>query len=785
MLLNVLDGVSYGLIMFPPASTFAGFGSVGVSMFFLTTIVSQLVYTLGASGFAGANGSMIIEVVPFFHMIGTTILNELGPDADPRSVIATTMAAFALSSILTGIAFMLLGKFQLGALINFFPRHILIGCIGGVGWFLIETGLEVCGGLKEESFQYNWDHFEYFFLTPRVMALWLPAMLLAIGLRVITHRYDHQLIFPSYFIGICTAFYVVVLAFSLDISDLRRDGWVFDLGDAGGANGFQWWEFWTFFDFRRTSWYCLWITMPTQMALLFFNLLHPPLNVPALAISLDQEIDTNKELVAHGWSNLAAGLVGTVPNYVVYVNSLLFYRVGGGSRTAGMLLAIATFGLLIIGPQPIAYIPVLLVGALIFVLGIDLVKEAVWDTRNRIPVTIWSIIIVMSVWDFVIGVLAGIVFCFIQTSQTSAIRTVFTGTAAMSNVRRPHAHREYIRQVANQTVIMRLQGHIFFGTISKLEDRVRQLLDEGQWDQQPVRFVILDFSLVLGVDISSAEALVRLQRLLDSKSVMLIICGVTEGSLVWRSLHNVEIFKADKNVESFVTVEQAIEWTENAYIRAWFMSQGAQRTPLLDRTAVPLTMAQPARVPMTWSESFGAGSPRRSQLREAGQTLVSKSQAVLPPVDLSAEPMPTLLKVFWSFSDVTPPESFAPIIPYLQRVSVREGATLWEQGDMPDGLYFVETGLLRAVYDFGSHAPQVQECMVAGTVSGELSALSGLERNSRVFAERNCVLWKLSSESLARMRDEQPKVAIYFTELIIKVAKVEYDILLSSLAGRA
>jgi len=32
-------------------------------MFFLTTVVSQLVYTLGGSGFAGANGSMMIEVV--------------------------------------------------------------------------------------------------------------------------------------------------------------------------------------------------------------------------------------------------------------------------------------------------------------------------------------------------------------------------------------------------------------------------------------------------------------------------------------------------------------------------------------------------------------------------------------------------------------------------------------------------------------------------------------------------------------------------------------------------
>jgi len=55
----------------------------------------------------------------------------------------------------------------------------------------------------------------------------------------------------------------------------------------------------------------------------------------------------------------------------------------------------------------------MLVGALIFVLGIDLVKEALWDTRKRVNkleyFTIVSIMIAMTVWDFVFGVLFGII----------------------------------------------------------------------------------------------------------------------------------------------------------------------------------------------------------------------------------------------------------------------------------------------------------------------------------------------------------------------------------------
>jgi SulP family sulfate permease len=71
----------------------------------------------------------------------------------------------------------------------------------------------------------------------------------------------------------------------------------------------------------------------------------------------------------------------------------------------------------------------MVVGALIFVLGIDLVKESLWDTRHRVSryavrmcyfsaqliflraeyVTIMSIMVCMTVWDFVTGVIFGII----------------------------------------------------------------------------------------------------------------------------------------------------------------------------------------------------------------------------------------------------------------------------------------------------------------------------------------------------------------------------------------
>jgi MFS superfamily sulfate permease-like transporter len=48
------------------------------------------------------------------------------------------------------------------------------------------------------------------------------------------------------------------------------------------------------------------------------------------------------------------------------------------------MLAIATAGVMFIGPIIIGFIPIMVVGALIFMLGIELMEEALVDTWGRL-----------------------------------------------------------------------------------------------------------------------------------------------------------------------------------------------------------------------------------------------------------------------------------------------------------------------------------------------------------------------------------------------------------------
>ncbi|WFD30556.1 hypothetical protein MSPP1_001577 [Malassezia sp. CBS 17886] len=812
VLLNILDGVSYGMIMFPTSlPIFANFGGDGVSMFFVTCLVAQLVYTLGGSIFRGGNGSMMIEVVPFYHILVQVITASVG-ESDAATVVATTMAAFALSTLLTGLAFLLLGSLRLGVLISYFPRHILVGCIGGVGVFLVETGLAVAGHIESEGgLQYNFGTLHQLTLSAAVIAQWTVPLGLAFLLNAVTARIHHPLVFPMCFLAIPLVFYAVAFgALGCDLPSLREQGWVFNISTPAQT---PFWHYYTYFDFRKTSWRALWETMPTQMALVFFGILHVPLNVPALGVSVSEDnVDTDRELVAHGISNLAAGMLGTVPNYLCYVNSVLFYRVGGGSRLSGLMLAAGTCVVLLAGPGMIAFLPIMVVAALIFVLGIDLVREALYETIGRVNrleyLTIVVIVAVMTLSDFVVGCLAGIVlasvFFVMQTSRRNVVRSVFNGHAARSTVRRQATQSRFLDDVGRQTLILKLQGSLFFGTINPVEQLIRQLLDIAMWKHNPLRFLVMDLSLATSVDFSAAEALTRIHRMLSSKGVHLVFCGVKLNGDIAAALRSVDLWTdRSSRLEVFASLNEALEWTENEYLRGMYTSglaAGRQLRQASMCTSTGLRVPAETRKPAIHMDHDIVHSPRAEHLHQAAkfavqhiQTPPSGSVACPPPAvdteppasDTPRCPMALLAATLGPYAEGTSTDAlFHTLIPELQELLLVKDTTLWCLGDEPDALYFIDSGILKARYVFPQDNYEINEAMLAGTVAGELSFLSQQKRDTEVTVELDAKVWRLDSESLQRFGQRHPPLYAQLIETLLRVTADEQHRLLSYLVSR-
>lgn len=244
LILNILDALSYGMILFPLGNPiFANLGPAGISMFYVSTIVSQLTFSTG-SIFKGGVGSELIEVVPFFHNMASTITSIVGED-NPDAVIATTIFCFCLSSLITGAVFFAMGALKFGYLVGFIPRHILIGCIGGVGWFLVQTGFEVSARL-EGSFHYDLETVRLLF-RPQTLPLWMIPLGLAICLFAMTTSpklKDNHYVLPVFICLEPAIFWFFVTALdTLHPEPLRQRGWIFEAPPAGEP----WWYFYTLF----------------------------------------------------------------------------------------------------------------------------------------------------------------------------------------------------------------------------------------------------------------------------------------------------------------------------------------------------------------------------------------------------------------------------------------------------------------------------------------------------------------------------------------------------------
>ncbi|CAG8512283.1 17103_t:CDS:10 [Cetraspora pellucida] len=725
LLLNLLDAISYGLITFPISNPiFSSFGPDGISMFFLLRVSGSVFWWWKAETIALA-------------------VQNGGPKAgDDNTIIATTMLSFALSSILTGAVFWLMGA------------------------------LKVCVRLKE-NLSFSPEMLYELFLKDHNFALWSSALGLAILLRILQSKIHHCLVVPIYFMIVPMLFYITVFVCNFSWEFLRDQKWVFELPESDAP----WYNYLTRFDFTNINYGALIQTIPAMFALTFFGILHVPINVPALGVSLNEDnVDTNRELIAHGISNVASGLCGSVQNYLVYTNSVLFIKSGGDSRVAGLMLAAGTAIILFVGPWIVGYIPVMVVGALIFHLGLDLLKEALidtWGIVNRMEYfTIVAIVVAMSSLGFIEGIFLGIImaciFFVVSNSRKSAIRATFSGSSVSSTVRRRYRQQKFLKYVGSQIYAIRLQGYLFFGTISGVEKEIRRILTYSEWRRNPIRFLILDFNLVSGLDFSAAEAFFRILRLLQVKNVYLVFCGASYHSEVGKALRAIgmwrdEPFSSDNSLLIYENFNESLEHCENMLLQAYYESVSSLiSNPTADSTIQPI-QARP------FGDISDISSPRQGHIKKIGASILS----VLPNPSTKNSNKPTSV-LMDTFQDMTDKKEeylekfFGRIAPYFHEVKVPSGASLWSQGDKPDCLYLVERGILRATWRATEGDPsRPVETILPGTMAGEIGFFTDRKRDATLIAENDCTLWKMEKSDFDKLLEKDPDAANYFMRLAL------------------
>lgn len=394
------------------------------------------------------------------------------------------------------------------------------------------------------------------------------------------------------------------------------------------------------------------------------------------------------------------------------------------------------------------------------------------------------IVVTMGAWDFVMGILVGIILAcvnfVVQTSRKSAIRATFSGEIAGSTVRRPPIQQQFLHDAGQQTLIMKLGGYLFFGTIVSVENTMRGLIEEEAFDKQPIRFLILDFSRVYGLDFSAAEAFTRINRILRKRNVQTTISGLNVEGDIGKSLQNVGLFEPESGVPIFEDLNSALEFCENAYLKVFYSRQEALLRRSIDSTNNHLQVPVPVTVPSTHRPSLSetiVSSPRGQYLQHVATTTIREheqetAKMAAPAWSAMRQPLPLLLQTFQGLS--TKNEDFwFPACAYFSRDSYPAGSILYHEGDMPRAFYLLESGMLRCEYDL----PQGRyfELVVAGRPCGELPFFSNTRRTATVKAEHDCVTWCLSDEKWRELQEQEPSIARELLTVSLKLTTERMD----------
>jgi SulP family sulfate permease len=497
----------------------------------------------------------------------------------------------------------------------------------------------------------------------------------------------------------------------------------------------------------------------------------------------------------------------------------MFIDNGGDSRTAGLLLAAATAAVWIAGPAMVGYIPICLVGALIFLLGIDLMKEALWDTFGKCHkleyLTILAIVLIMGIHDFVVGILVGIVLAcvsyVVQSSRHPAIRASYSGVVAESTVRRPRADGRYLNKVRGQIRVIKLGGFLFFGTIVSVEDYMRSLIEEDHFQKQPVSFIIVDFTHVTDVDFSSSEGFQRINRIVSRKNVKMIISGVSFSNPVGQALQNVGLLDEVEGDEDcpppqvFEDLNTALESCENEMLEVFHKhcnSQASKRQQTTPPMSISGTKGSQQIATGGSPTSFGASSlnpafasPRRgarlvaarSTMREANHDTLSIPDSTSQDPTPSAQQTPSrwrnfaqpLKIILQTFEDVsTKNEDFWHVVaPYFERREFPAGTVLYSRGDDPDGFYILEKGRFRAEYELDQGS--FFEVILPGTTCGELPFFSETDRTGTVAVENDSVAWLLTREKFRELEGKEQAVAMELLKVGLGLTKERMDAITS------
>ena len=514
---SAVFAISFAAIIY--TGELAQFLDRGIGMALLGCVVLALVGSLTLS----YRGAIVqIQDVPAILLAGgaATIVskNELADDA----LFATVVAMTATATMSVGVVAFVLGHFRLAMIARYIPYPVVAGFLAATGVLLFLGGIGVAVGSTP-----HFGNFAQFFVLD-VFLKWLPVAIAALFVLALVRIFPGELTLPLGLMAATCGFYALIWMgghaaqsaqdAGLLLGPFKESGFLEGLGP--GLLG-------------QADWGAVMSQVPVILTIVAISLIGATLNSSGLELELNADFDVNDEVRGVGTANALAAFFGSFPGYHLLGETILANRLGLIGRLAGCSSALGCAAVLLLGANFLSVLPVGLFATVIAFLGLDLIYTWLWEARRQLRffdyVIVALIPIIAVVVSFLAAVAAGLVLAFvlfvIAYARIDVVRSHSSVAVRRSMVERPDDQLAALARKGGTARILTLNGYLFFGSANLLRDRIQSLLE----DVHGVRWLVLDFDRVSGLDISAWHVLTRLASDCQSRNVSLFLNGLNDA----------------------------------------------------------------------------------------------------------------------------------------------------------------------------------------------------------------------------------------------------------------
>jgi sulfate permease, SulP family len=578
---TLITSVSFAALIFNGKLT--PFISMGITILIATAVVAGSLISL-LSSCRPLIAMPDDDTAPILALMVTLVIASFPADTPAEVLFVTAFGSLACAALMTGVVLAALGVFKLGSLVRYLPYSVMGGYFAGAGLLLFQGALRVVTDLPLMTATDLLHLFDV-----EVLWHWVPAIVAAGLIRLAMRHLHKALAMPAAIFLLIALFFGISALLGQSPGELMEQGWL--VGPFPEARP-------SLFNpvlFERQAdidWGLVFRHMSSIGTIIMLSAVSLMLTASGLAVLQRENIDINRELRVAGFANAISGLSGGLIALPSMTMTELSMTVGAPkSRLVGLVVALFCAIMLFYGMALIAWFPKAVLAGLLIFLAWSLLERWLIQARSQLPpleyLVVVIIVLVVAAVGFlegvVVGLLCAILLFVVNYSRINVVRYALTGTERRSNVERNSLEEKYLRDHGGNTLILKLQGYLFFGTAAALVTRIEERL--GDREQPPLCYAALDFAQVTDMDSSAALSFMKLAQEATKSNFFLLLTGLSPAM---RERLMGSWF--EQETSSYVLVmpdlDRGIEWCEEHMLKE--QTLGSEHVGIMEQLAAYL-----------------------------------------------------------------------------------------------------------------------------------------------------------------------------------------------------